>query len=349
MTKMNKVRPIAPQTKHPMRRLYHLTGRAWSFITANIPGDHFVLQKGSQVVPFLAAAQADLQKEGTICAVIKDIEGCFPNMPKPAIAVALTQILHEIKTTKGHDAVYVPTTNNKPCRWQTKAKGYKKIPFEVLLDVMNFSLHNTIITNRDGALFNQFKGIPMGDPHSPGMTIGTCAWMEKEWMDTIHSDTKKLFRAKRYMDDILLLYAAHDRFQHDKFLRDFERSDCYFPPLVLEEAKPDTFLETTFEIIDNKIRHWLKNENDPRQPPKIWRYSHFRSHMAFAVKRGVINATLKKVQLMASDRRALYHSAIQKLAEFFNLGYPRRMLWTACTTLGVQSREPTWFDIRDDM
>ena len=32
--KWDKTRPIAPQTKHPMGKLFHLTGRAWSFITA---------------------------------------------------------------------------------------------------------------------------------------------------------------------------------------------------------------------------------------------------------------------------------------------------------------------------
>ena len=32
----------------------------------------------------------------------------------------------------------------------------------------------------DGHLKRQIAGIPMGDALSPGMAIGTCAWMEKE-------------------------------------------------------------------------------------------------------------------------------------------------------------------------
>ena len=40
--KWHKGRPIAPGTKHPMRKLLHLAGRAWSFMTANLPGGHFV-------------------------------------------------------------------------------------------------------------------------------------------------------------------------------------------------------------------------------------------------------------------------------------------------------------------
>ena len=35
----------------------------------------------------------------------------------------------------------------------------------------------------DGTIRHQVQGIPMGDPLSPGMTIMTCAWMEREWME----------------------------------------------------------------------------------------------------------------------------------------------------------------------
>ena len=268
-------------------------------------------------------------------------------MPKSAISTGLEHIINDLRCTKKVEAVFVPTANSKPCRWYTKAKGYKRIPFDVLLDVVKFALDNTIIKDRKGNLLNQHQGIPMGDPHSPGMTIGACAWMEMQWNGTLDARTKEFFRAKRYMDDILLLYAQNPVFNHTDLLHKLDT--CYHPPLKLEEATPDTFLETTFEITDNKIRHWLKNDNDPNKKPKIWRYAHFKSHMAYEVKRGILNATLKKVHAMASDRRALYHSALQKIAEFKNLGYLRRMVWTACTTRGVQTRETTWFDVRDEM
>ena len=47
-TKWYKGRLIAPGTKHPMRKLLHLAGRAWSFVTANLPGEHFVIQHGGR-------------------------------------------------------------------------------------------------------------------------------------------------------------------------------------------------------------------------------------------------------------------------------------------------------------
>ena len=230
----------------------------------------------------------------------------------------------------------------------TTRKGDVRIPFEDLLDIMNFALENAIVVDFDGRLRRQIKGIPMGDPHSPGMTIGTCAWMEHTWMDALTPDTKSNFLAKRYMDDILVFYAEREGFNHEKFLTEFEESKCYLPPLRLEDGGANTFLETTFEVTpQNTIRHWLKNDNRPGNPPKIWRYAHYASQGTHQQKLAVMMACLIKVQKMASDPLARQHSAIDKLAEFKALSYPRKMLWSACTTMAVNTRDTTWFRVRD--
>ena len=78
-------------------------------------------------------------------------------------------------------------------------------------EIMEFSLDHAYVKMPDGRLLWQKLGIPMGDPISPGMTIGACAWMEKEWMNTLDSETKGIFRAKRFMDDILLVYARNEK------------------------------------------------------------------------------------------------------------------------------------------
>ena len=42
-------RPIAPGTKHPMRRLLHLAGRAWFFMVKHYQGEHFAIHKTQDV------------------------------------------------------------------------------------------------------------------------------------------------------------------------------------------------------------------------------------------------------------------------------------------------------------
>ena len=96
----------------------------------------------------------------------------------------------------------------------------------VRYEAMEFALDNTLIKDMDGHLRQQTCGIPMGDPHSSGMAIRTCAWMENLWMQTIDSDSKKFFKAKRYMDDILTFYVTNPRFNHTKLLTEFKQSQC---------------------------------------------------------------------------------------------------------------------------
>ena len=129
----------------------------------------------------------------------------------------------------------------------------------------------------------------MGMEVAPAMTIGTCAWMEHEWLQNMNEQSKQYFRAARYMDDVLLLYAESTSFDSNKLLRDLSKSECYLPPLKLEDAKEDTFLETTFQIRDNRLQYKLKNDNKPTEETKIWRYAAFDSQASFQQKRSVID------------------------------------------------------------
>ena len=181
------------------------------------------------------------------------------------------------------------------------------------------------------------------------MTVGTCAWMEKEWMQTIAPQDKRFFRGARYMDDILLVYATNPGWNHEKFVRDFTKSECYHPPLKLEDAKPRTFLETTFESRNARFEYWLKNENKGEAVPTVWRYQHFNSGAAFIQKRAVLMASLQKVRKMASDSAVMHQSAIQKLREFRMLGYPVSVLRGVCTYMAAVTHEYQWIKIRAEV
>ena len=84
-----------------------------------------------------------------------------------------------------------------------------------MLDVLDFSLDQAVFKRKDGKIIRQKKGIPMGDALSPAMTIGTCGWMEREWMGGLDDATKRNFLAKRYMDDILLFYRKDETWDHE--------------------------------------------------------------------------------------------------------------------------------------
>ena len=187
----------------------------------------------------------------------------------------------------------------------------------------------------------------MGDPISPGITIGSCAWMEKDWMSTIDEFTKAQFKAKRFMDDILLVYAKNDTWDSERLVNDLKKSECYWPPLKLEAGNDGTFLETKFQINpDGKnITYRLKNTNEEKKEPQIWRYHHFESYGSYVQKRATLLATLKKVHHMASDETQLWYSGKEKLREFAQLQYPRGIRKYMCGLMARDTQDGTWYKI----
>ena len=53
-------------------------------------------------------------------------------------------------------------------------------------------------------------------------------------------------------------------------------------------------------------------------------------------------ATLKKVDFMAGDDEERFESAIDKLREFAQLGYPNRELASACFRMVQETQQPIW-------
>ena len=121
-----------------------------------------------------------------------------------------------------------------------------------MLEVIDFDLDNCYVITYDGRLLKQARGIPMGSALSPPLAIGTLAWMEHEWMQTLEDDAKARFRMKRYMQ--------HGRCDHGH--GDCERrwrmgclsfpgrrisvvlsATAYWAPLKLEAAENSHFLE----------------------------------------------------------------------------------------------------------
>ena len=151
---------------------------------------------------------------------------------------------------------------------------------------------------------------------------------------------------KRFMDDILMVYVKTEAWDADSFVRDFAESRCYQKPLKLEEGKDGTFLETTYWIEGEDIKHILKNDN-ASGGSKVWRYQHWYSNTPFLQKRATLTTCLRKAQQMASDPGCLYRGALDKIAEFRRLHYPMSVLQKACTFLGASTGEGTWITVRN--
>ena len=216
---------------------------------------------------------------------------------------------------------------------------------EELMDILRFSLRHAYVLMPDGRILRQRKGIPMGDPLSPGITILTCAWMEREWMRSLSRPSREFFMGARFMDDILMFMSNSPRWDAHQFRTDFERSECYWQPLRLEASDPERFLENTLVFTGARLAYRLKNDNE--QECMIWRYHDYRSRRDYSTKRAIISGALTKVAQMCSDDTQLYISGLAKCEEFCRLHYPRGILKYLCKAQAFRTGNRVWFDIRD--
>ena len=280
-----------------------------------------------------------------------DIEGCYNNMPKEAIRQAMREALEAVlegRREQGQHTttISVPLSRKQKCSWGVGTKrGCINVTAKVMLELIEFDLENALLRMPGGVIARQRLGIPMGSPLSPAMAIITTAWMEKRWMASLSQGQRGSFRAMRFMDDIFVRYReGEDVLQRLK-------ADCYLPPLKLEDAEQDTFLETTLvPLPDGGLAHRLKNKNEgSTERQQIWRYHRYDSYCPYLQKFGVLMGTLRKVADMASDREQLEFSGQEKLREFELLGYPRRVLRMACYKMHGIDREREWLTLARDL
>jgi hypothetical protein len=336
-----KARPITPTWNHPMKRILGLVGRALYFIVNQWKGEHFIIKSTWDVPNFFKEVMQKF-KGNDIVSKVLDIEGCYPNMPKNAIREGISQILDKAREC-GKRGVSVPGKGKvRKCSWNKCEGGFKWISFELIWEMLNFSLENAVLKLKDGRFIRQVKGIPMGDAISPAMTIGACAWMEKKWMEKLPKDEKSNFLAKRYMDDVLIFMKKHN-WDRGNFEENF-KNQVYDTPLCLKESEEGIFLESFFKIKGDYIFYRIKNANENGER-NVWRYQHAQSYMPLQLKISLIVMTLKKVDALAGQKSELYMSGKQKLEEFKKLGYGPEMRQHVCYRVGRETGHYTWYTI----
>ena len=101
------------------------------------------------------------------------------------------------------------------------------------------------------------------------------------------------------------------------------------PPLNLEEATQDTYLETFIELDGNRFNHRLKNTFEKRAD-LTWKYKDYHSFNPRAQKRGLVAGIFMKLDLMASDDSQFWRSLHAKAEELQRSRYPRSLLREMC-------------------
>ena len=102
-------------------------------------------------------------------------------MPKADIIEAMEHILHNVRNQTRkckRKFILVPRCKNEKPTWGTsytedQKKTHIKINFQVMIDLIRFSMDNAICKLGGECFIRQTTGIPQGDSLSPAVCIGT--------------------------------------------------------------------------------------------------------------------------------------------------------------------------------
>ena len=95
-------------------------------------------------------------------------------------------------------------------------------------------------------------------------------------------------------------------------------------------------------LFTERIKYRLKNANEG-DVKKVWRYQSWESYSPSEhEKRRTLVATLNKVAAMASSEKEMVNSAMAKLREFADLGYPASVRKDACCRVASSGGGAIW-------
>ena len=192
------------------------------------------------------------------------MDDTYAEMNSPAITA---------KTSK--EAVNVPKSGRGPVHWgYSRDESRITLTFKQMIDIVKFSLDNAFFTLGQD-IIQQVHGIPMGDPLSPAICIGTCAHLEMNWFDNLPLETQSQVRFTRYLDDIFMVANCNAIPDYDNFLESFTKH-CYPSCLELEETSHDEYLECKVHAKQGSVntKHWNKNHTHLHNTGTQYYYKH---------------------------------------------------------------------------
>ena len=191
-------------------------------------------------------------------------------------------------------------------------------------------------------VLQQQCGIPMGKQSSPFFANLACALALYEWRQSLGADSRLVYET-RYVDDanLFVVYMEGDqgsRRRAHELIGKWQR-ECYVGGLKLEVTADGEdewdYLETVVTMdVDGELvscKHKNKNAGDvwTRRQLTFRRFAHFASVVPASTRRGVLIATLLRIDDNCTRAADVAVSAVELLSELRREGYPAHHLRAA--------------------
>ena len=216
-----KNRLIVSYWVHPLKRIYNYGSRALAFVLKHACMPSFTLWKTSDITPSLRRWIDDLLgKYGsnsrllTACADAKEM---YTSLKHAFVIQAIECIVDRCRThhRKGRRGVVrLQRGKRGPIFFGRSANTtqYVNLTFTQILEIVVTDIRTCYFKSL-GVWLWQVVGVPMGSPGSPTYAICICAYCEYQFHQSVRDfahlhkipDWERIFRAARYVDDILFV------------------------------------------------------------------------------------------------------------------------------------------------
>lgn len=209
-------RPIIPNFKHPMARLFNIAARGMAFVLQFLKMPHFNLFTTQQFVAQLAtlspvvAEQYSLGTCTDVVCVQSDIKDMYTEIAHADIirCVKHVQLLWQQQTAKYKSAKLCinrsgrcgVSINKSTDRSQTVA-----MDFTVVVQIVLYELQNAYFKVGSQHLLRQKVGVSMGSKAGPVLAWTVCMVHEYHYLSTLGADAK-FIHVSRYFDDVWQLF-----------------------------------------------------------------------------------------------------------------------------------------------
>lgn len=342
---VNRDRPVVSYYFHPYKKLLNICARGIMHMLKNVDDDNCILWKTHDILDVcnekvnrLVDMHSDRISNADICVRAYDIKNFYTNLSHSEIRAAYKWLVSSVRSSNRRcKYIYVPRDRNELCRYDNRAgrfcNDFYCLDLDLIYEVINVDLDNAVFNVGDISL-KQTKGIPMGSPLSPVLSILVAAYYESRFFRSCSLDDRSRIEGIRYVDDIIALGIYDSDCRSDrmrtKLVMDQFENHCYHDDLVLEkETVVDNsciFLEADMKIhvdyveMKHKNVNWSSLVSYSRQ--KIRRYVHWYSHTSGKHKRAVIIGTMKRIAVHSSSVNFIMESMMKLFFELRVLEYP---------------------------
>jgi hypothetical protein len=235
-----RCRPISPNTKHWLRRVYRRIGAVLRIVCLNIPTDHLNFMRSQSMLTFVHEWNGSRQGKGEWMLFTGDIANCYDELIHQSCIDGVRWGLSQLASWLGKRKIgrfSVSKYDRRDCRPYARFhdEDMVHITIDQVMEVCQFDCENAILEVED-SLYRRKLGAPMGGFLSAFYAMLCFAYIEYKSVTPLFKLMGVPGGIKRYLDDVIVAMYCRSESEvilANSFMQMLGGESVYKPPLKL--------------------------------------------------------------------------------------------------------------------